>query len=122
MNKAIVLTILAVTLTLTGCSSIGKRNQGITDDPTPLQLDTNDSFAMQVLKSGFGFVPFDIRDTEVPENAYQNTLSYGTSATLGLLRGGAFGALNRLSSHTLLQRLLSKCRLKWLTMPMAITN
>jgi hypothetical protein len=48
---------------------------------------------MQVLKSGFDYVPFDIKDKEIPVDAYQSTIGYGTNVGLDFLSGGSIGAL-----------------------------
>ncbi|NMU52545.1 hypothetical protein HKB25_00800, partial [Vibrio parahaemolyticus] len=56
MKKLFVPAMAALTLALSGCAS----NKAI--DPTPLQLNTSDSVAMQTLKSGYDYVPFDIKD------------------------------------------------------------
>ncbi|EPR7484011.1 hypothetical protein ACU8KO_002636 [Vibrio alginolyticus] len=90
MKKILTSTIIAASMALTGCASTAP------SDPSPLVLNKDDSFALQVLKSGFDYVPFDIEDTEVPADAYQNAVGYGTSAGLGFLSGGGIGALGGL--------------------------
>ncbi|MGI2184798.1 hypothetical protein ACRN9F_21535 [Shewanella oncorhynchi] len=90
MKQILTSTVIAASIVLTGCASTAP------SDPSPLVLNKDDSFAMQVLKSGFDYVPFDIKDTVVPDGAYQNAIGYGTSAGLGFLSGGGFGALGGL--------------------------
>ena len=90
MKNVITASIISAGMFLTGCKSTPP------SDPSPLTLNAKDSFAMQVLKSGFDYVPFDIEDAEVPEDAYQNALDYGTSAGLGFLSGGLSGSLSGL--------------------------
>lgn len=82
----------ATILALSGCATSPKEI-----DLTPKAVNASDSFAMQVLKSSYnpGLV-FDMKDTELPEDAYQNVLDYGTSSTIGLMAGGALGALKGL--------------------------
>lgn len=90
MKKLFVPAMAALTLALSGCAS----NKAI--DPTPLQLNTSDSVAMQTLKSGFDYVPFDIKDAVVAQDVYDNKIGYGTSAGLGFLAHGGIGALGGL--------------------------
>ncbi|MDW2323229.1 hypothetical protein R7127_23465 [Vibrio sp. 1159] len=90
MKKLFVPAMAALTLALSGCAS----NKAI--DPTPLQLNTSDSVAMQSLKSGFDYVPFDIKDAVVAQDVYDNKIGYGTSAGLGFLAHGGIGALGGL--------------------------
>lgn len=82
----------AAILALSGCATTP-----IEYDLTPKAVNENDSFAMQVLKSSYnpGLV-FDLKDTELPEDAYQNVLNYSTSSAIGLMAGGALGALKGL--------------------------
>lgn len=82
----------AAILALSGCATTP-----IEYDLTPKAVNENDSFAMQVLKSSYnpGLV-FDLKDTELPEDAYQNVLNYSTSSAVGLVAGGALGALKGL--------------------------
>ncbi|MCZ4310965.1 hypothetical protein AB6D66_00185 [Vibrio pomeroyi] len=87
MKNVLISAVAALSITMTGCAS----NKQI--DPTPVKLDKTDSFAMQVLKSGFDYVPFDIDDAEVAEDAYSNKVGYGASTTLGFLANGGVGAL-----------------------------
>lgn len=87
MNNLILPTIATLTLALSGCAS----NKAI--DPTPLQLEPTDSVAMQSLKSGFDYVPFDIKDAVVSQDVYDSKIGYGTSAALGFLANGGLGAL-----------------------------
>lgn len=83
---------VSAVLGLSGCATSQAKL-----DYTPAPLNKNNSFAMQVLESGFNpYVPFDIEDAELPEDAYQNVLNYGTSSAVGLLAGGAMGALKGL--------------------------
>lgn len=98
MKKLFTASVIATSLFLSGCMSAPKAPS----DPSPIVLKPNDSFAMKVLKSGYDYVPFDIKDTKVPENAYQNTLNYGTSAGLGLLSGGLSGSLSGLGMAALM--------------------
>lgn len=90
MKNVLISTVAALSITITGCAS----NKQF--DPTPVKLDKTDSFAMQVLKSGFDYVPFDIDDAEVAEDAYSDKVGYGTSAGLGFLANGGVGALGGL--------------------------
>ncbi|HHY0525241.1 TPA: hypothetical protein ACVU4L_001896 [Vibrio parahaemolyticus] len=90
MKKLFVPAMAALTLALSGCAS----NKAI--DPTPLQLNTSDSVAMQTLKSGYDYVPFDIKDAVVAKDVYDNKVGYGASAGLGFLAGGGIGALGGL--------------------------
>ena len=88
MKNLITVSILAVTLAVSGCAS-----NGTAEDPSPIELNKDDSLAMQVLKSGFDHVPFNIKDATLPEDAYHNAVGYGVSSGLGLLAGGLGGAL-----------------------------
>ena len=91
MKNLIATAIIASTL-LTGCA----KHTAIPVDRSPMELNKDSSFAMQVLKSGYSYVPFDIDDAEVSQDAYQNKVSYGTSAALGFLSQGGIGALSGL--------------------------
>lgn len=97
MKNLLLAGIAATSILLSGCSTTQKEY-----DATPLKLNKNDSFAMQVLKSGFERVPFNIKDQELPEDAYQDVLSYGTSTSLGLFAGGGLGALKGLGFAALM--------------------
>ena len=97
MKNLLLAGIAATSILLSGCSTTQKEY-----DATPLELNKNDSFAMQVLKSGFERVPFNIKDQELPEDAYQDVLSYGTSTSLGLFAGGGLGALKGLGFAALM--------------------
>lgn len=82
----------AAILALSGCATNPKEF-----DFTPKAVNESDSFAMQVLKSSYNpGLLFDMKDTELPEDAYQNVLDYGTSSAIGLMAGGALGALKGL--------------------------
>ncbi len=82
----------AAILALSGCATSPKEY-----DFTPKAVNASDSFAMQVLKSSYNpGLLFDMKDTELPEDAYQNVLDYGTSSAVGLVAGGALGALKGL--------------------------
>lgn len=85
----------AVTLGLGGCSA-NSRYPLIPIDQTPKQLDKSDSFALQVLKSSWEKIPFNIKDGEVPNAASYNSLSYATMGSLGLLSNGLFGGMSSL--------------------------
>lgn len=96
MKNVLISAVAALSITMTGCAS----NKQI--DPTPVKLDKTDSFAMQVLKSGFDYVPFDIDDAEVAEDAYSNKVGYGASAGLGFLARGGIGALSGLGMSAII--------------------
>ncbi|MGP4987866.1 hypothetical protein [Pseudoalteromonas nigrifaciens] len=82
----------AAILALSGCATSPKEF-----DFTPKAVNESDSFAMQVLKSSYNpGLLFDMKDTELPEDSYQNVLDYGTSSAIGLMAGGALGALKGL--------------------------
>ena len=89
MKKTQVPIILVVGLLLTGCF-----NDPI--DSAPIQLNKQESFAMQVLKSGFNTLPFKMPEANLPENGYYDTLSYTAIHTLGLSANSGIGGLSRL--------------------------
>lgn len=89
MKKIQIPVVALISLLLTGCS-----NKPI--DTTPIQLNKDESFAMQVLKSGFNTLPFNIPDAKLPESGYYDTLSYKAIHTLGLLANSGVGGLSSL--------------------------
>jgi hypothetical protein len=65
-------------------------------DSKPIPLNKDESFAMQVLKSGFHSLPFSISDANLPQSGYYDTLSYRAIHTLSLLANSGKTGLSRL--------------------------
>ena len=102
MNKILLVTTLAATL-LSGCARHLLVVDGQPSDPSPRSIDKNDSFAMQLMISGFDKTPNGLKDVEIDESAVDSdAVSYSVMTGLGLLSNGGLGALTGFGWATLL--------------------
>ena len=91
MNKILLATTLAATL-LSGCAT--QKFEDVPRDPSPQSIDKNDSFAMQLMISGFDKIPNGLKDIEIDQSAVDaDVVDYSVMTGLGLLSNGGLGAL-----------------------------
>jgi len=103
MKKKLLATTLAATL-LSGCAVHNRVLDGYASDPSPTALNQDDSFAMQLMDSGFNALPKGVKDTVIKEGDMTDShvVYKSIQGTLGYLEDGFSGGLSSLGWATLL--------------------